>query len=98
MEKSYNILSFYLIILCISLSAYSLYSNMTNAWLIAPPVYILLVISLIALILGILGFKDKRKLANKNKKLGNGCTFFLDYNWTICRSHANTIRCIIRSN
>ena len=67
MEKSYNILSFYLIILCISLSAYSLYSNMTNAWLIAPPVYILLVISLIALILGILGCKDKRNWRTKTR-------------------------------
>ncbi|WP_233880075.1 DUF5412 family protein [Virgibacillus halodenitrificans] len=60
MGKQYNFLSFYLILVCLGLAAYSLYSNMNNTWLIAPPNYILLIISLIAFILGVIGFKDKR--------------------------------------
>ncbi|SFF57890.1 hypothetical protein SAMN05216353_102127 [Halobacillus alkaliphilus] len=60
MGKQYNLWSFYLILVCLGLAAYSLYSNINNTWLIAPPNYILLLISIIALILGVLGFKDKR--------------------------------------
>ncbi|MEH7014622.1 DUF5412 family protein [Neobacillus niacini] len=60
MEKRYNLWSFYLIIVCLGLAAYSLYSNIENAWLIAPPNYILLLVSVIVFILGIKGFKDKR--------------------------------------
>jgi hypothetical protein len=60
MRKQYNLWAFYLILVCFGLATYSLYSNMKNTWLIAPPNYILLIISLIALILGIVGFKDKR--------------------------------------
>ncbi|MBM7681195.1 hypothetical protein JOD43_001362 [Pullulanibacillus pueri] len=33
---------------------------MNNTWLIAPPNYILLLMSLLALVLGIFGFKEKR--------------------------------------
>ncbi|GGM42960.1 hypothetical protein GCM10011351_31140 [Paraliobacillus quinghaiensis] len=60
MGKRYNLWSFYLILFCLGLAAYSLYSNINNTWLIAPPNYILLIISLLALILGIVGFKDRR--------------------------------------
>ncbi|WP_138417313.1 DUF5412 family protein [Aquibacillus sediminis] len=60
MGKKYNLWSFYLILVCLGLAAYSLYSNINNTWLIAPPNYILLIISLIAFTLGIIGFKDKR--------------------------------------
>ncbi|MFC7063807.1 DUF5412 family protein [Halobacillus seohaensis] len=60
MGKKYNLWSFYLKLVCLGLAAYSLYSNMNNTWLIAPPNYILLIISLLAFILGIVGFKDKR--------------------------------------
>ncbi len=60
MGGNYNLWSFYLILVCLGLAAYSLYSNMNNTWLIAPPNYILLLISLIALTLGVVGLKDKR--------------------------------------
>ncbi|MGP4070615.1 DUF5412 family protein [Halobacillus sp. B29] len=60
MGEKYNLWSFYLILVCLGLAAYSLYSNMNNTWLIAPPNYILLLISLIALTLGVIGLKDKR--------------------------------------
>lgn len=60
MEKSYNVWSFYLMLICLGLGAYSFYSNINNNWLIAPPNYILLILSLAAFIFGINGFKDKR--------------------------------------
>ncbi len=60
MNKKYNIWAFCLIISCVGLAGYSLYSNLNNTWILAPPNYILLFLSLIALILGFLGFKDKR--------------------------------------
>lgn len=67
MERRYNLWSLYLILICIGIAAYSLYSNINNTWLIAPPNYILLLISLIALTLGIVGFKDKRNWRSKTR-------------------------------
>lgn len=67
MEKRYNLVSFYLILVCFGLAVYSLYSNLSHTWLIAPPNYILLIISLLAFILGILGFKDKRNWRTKTR-------------------------------
>lgn len=67
MEKSYNVWSFYLILVCLVLGAYSLYSNINNTWLIAPPNYILLIFSLAAFIFGIIGFKDKRNRHTKTR-------------------------------
>lgn len=52
-------------LVCLGLSIYSLYSIFTNTWLIAPPNYILLLISLLAFVLGIFGFKDKRNWRTK---------------------------------
>ncbi|WEG14475.1 DUF5412 family protein [Pullulanibacillus sp. KACC 23026] len=60
MGKRYNLLSFYLILVCLALVLYSLYSIMNNTWLIAPPNYVLLLMSLLTLVLGAFGFKDKR--------------------------------------
>ncbi|RCW62575.1 DUF5412 family protein [Saliterribacillus persicus] len=67
MEKRYNLGSFYLILLCLGLTTYSLYSNLTHKWLIAPPNYILIVVSLLAFILGRIGFKDKRNWRTKTR-------------------------------
>ncbi|MGP4070802.1 DUF5412 family protein [Halobacillus sp. B29] len=67
MGKQYNLWAFYLILVCLGLATYSLYSNMNNTWLIAPPNYILLLISMIALTLGVLGFKDKRNWRVKTR-------------------------------
>lgn len=67
MGKRYNLWSFYLILICLGIVAYSLYSNINNTWLIAPPNYILLMISLLALLLGVKGFKDKRNWLTKTK-------------------------------
>ncbi|MFC0525603.1 DUF5412 family protein [Pontibacillus salicampi] len=60
MGKKYNLWSFYLILVCLGLAAYSLYSKINYTWIIAPPNYILLIISLTAFTLGIIGFKYKR--------------------------------------
>lgn len=68
MEKHHNLWSFYLILFCIGISCYSLYSNLTNTWwLIAPPNYILLLISVLGFILGMKGFKDKRNWRTKTR-------------------------------
>jgi len=67
MEKRYNLWSFYLILVCLGLAAYSLYSNIRNTWLIAPPNYILLIISLLAFTLGIFGLEDKRNWRTKTR-------------------------------
>lgn len=60
MERVYNLWSFILTLVSLGLAVYSLYSILNNTWLIAPPNYVLLIISLLAFILGIIGFKDKR--------------------------------------
>lgn len=65
MEKRYNLGSFYLILVCLGFAAYSLYSNIINTWLVAPPNYILLLMSLLAFALGIFGFNDKRNWRTK---------------------------------
>ncbi|GAB4074533.1 hypothetical protein GCM10028778_20360 [Barrientosiimonas marina] len=69
MGKSYNLWSFYLILICAGVAVYSLYSNINSniSWLIAPPNYVLLLISLAAFILGIIGFKDKRNWRTKTR-------------------------------
>ncbi|GAA5416826.1 hypothetical protein Pryu01_01865 [Paraliobacillus ryukyuensis] len=67
MKKSDNAWSFYLILFCIVLVLYALYSNLANMWLIAPPNYILILLSLSALVLGIIGFKDKRSWWTKTR-------------------------------
>lgn len=67
MEKRYNLWSFYLILICLGVAFYSLYSNIINNWLIAPPNYILFSISVLAFILGIKGLKDKRNWRTKTR-------------------------------
>lgn len=67
MEKRYNLVSFYLLLICLGLAIYSLFSNLHHTWLIAPPNYVLLIFSLIAFTLGILGFKDKRNWRTKTR-------------------------------
>ncbi|WP_077622666.1 DUF5412 family protein [Sediminibacillus massiliensis] len=60
MAKKYNLWSFYILICCIGMAIYSLYSNIHNMWLIAPPNYILFLISVFTFIFGVKGFQDKR--------------------------------------
>jgi Family of unknown function (DUF5412) len=69
MNENYNLWSFYLILGCLGLAAYSFYANISSdiAWLIAPPNYILFIISLLAFTLGIIGFKDKRNWRTKTR-------------------------------
>lgn len=65
MEKTYNLGSFYLLLICLGLAAYSLYSNISHSWLIAPPNSVLIIFSLLAFTLGIFGFKDNRSWRSK---------------------------------
>ena len=68
MEKRCNMWAFYLIFICYGLAIYSLYSNIKQTWwLIAPPNYVLFIISLTAMVLGIIGFKDKRNWRAKTR-------------------------------
>ncbi|MFO1444872.1 hypothetical protein KDN24_17035 [Bacillus sp. Bva_UNVM-123] len=53
--------SFYLTLFCLCVSFYSLISHLSNSWIIAPPNYILFLLSLIALIFGIKDFNNKAK-------------------------------------
>lgn len=64
------------IITLLGVSGYSLYSNVNNAWLLAPPSYVLFVLSVIAFILGLKGFKDKR---NRWVKLRSWLTVILAF-------------------
>lgn len=67
MERRYNIWSFYLILICVGLASYSLYSNIINTWLIVPPNYILIIFSLLAFTWGINGFKDSEDWRTKTR-------------------------------
>lgn len=59
MVKNYNLWSFLLIFLCFGFSGYWIYSNFyVNTWQITPPIYVLLLMSIAALILAILGLKN----------------------------------------
>ena len=60
MAQRYNSWAFYLMLICLGLASYSVYSNLNHGWQIAPPNYVLLLISLLAFIMGMIGFKDKR--------------------------------------
>ncbi len=67
MRKQYNLWSFCLILVCLGLANYSLYSNINNTWLLAPPNYVLLIISLTALILSAISLKDRKYLWEKTR-------------------------------
>ncbi|KAB8135756.1 hypothetical protein F9U64_10820 [Gracilibacillus oryzae] len=67
MVKLSNMAAFYAILGCMGIAAYSLYSNLNHTWLIAPPTYILLLISLVALIFGFVGWQDKRNWQTKTR-------------------------------
>ncbi|MBW7457158.1 DUF5412 family protein [Paenibacillus sepulcri] len=58
-QSKYNLVSFCLSLFCSLTTAYSVYSNVRDSWLIAPPNYMILLLSILALILAIKGFKDK---------------------------------------
>ncbi|KGP91847.1 membrane protein [Pontibacillus chungwhensis BH030062] len=65
MVKQSNFWSFYLTLSCLVLGIYSFYSNVNNAWLIAPPTSILLFLSLLAFALCVIGFQDRRTWKTK---------------------------------
>lgn len=68
MAKRYNVGALNLIIFCYGLAMYSLYSKIQQTrWLIAPPVYVLLMMSLLAFFLGMFGFKDLRNWRTKTR-------------------------------
>ncbi|MFS0871875.1 DUF5412 family protein [Paenibacillus xylanilyticus] len=59
MVKKMSWIALFSVLILYFLSFYSLYSNMNNQWLIVPPAYVMLVFSMFALALAILGFKDR---------------------------------------
>ncbi|GAA0372014.1 DUF5412 family protein [Bacillus horti] len=56
--KKYNLIAFFLMIFCYLIVAYSIYSLANNTWLIAPPNYVILLLSILTFIIGVMGFKD----------------------------------------
>ena len=60
MASTYNKAGFYLNIATISLALYALYTNIHNMWIVAPPNYILLILSSAAFVMAVKGLKDKR--------------------------------------
>ncbi|WP_145147459.1 DUF5412 family protein [Paenibacillus xylanexedens] len=56
----------FLVLFLYFISIYSLYSHMNNKWLVSPPNYVILILSILGLALAILGFKDT---SNKSTKV-----------------------------
>ena len=67
LERRYNSWSLYLMLFCLGAVLYSLYSHINNTWLLSPPNYILFVLSVLALIFGMKGLKDKRNWLTKTR-------------------------------
>lgn len=59
MVKKMSWIALFSVLILYFISFYSLYANMNNQWLIAPPAYVLLVFSIFVLALAILGFQDR---------------------------------------
>lgn len=59
MERKYNLWSFVLCLLLVALSLQSLYASYHRTWQVAPSALTLWLLSGIALVGGIVGFKDK---------------------------------------
>ncbi|MDF9843840.1 MULTISPECIES: DUF5412 family protein [unclassified Paenibacillus] len=57
--KKYNWCSFLLLLVLGGIIGGSVYSQIYNQWMISPPNYITLIFTVIALILGIVGFQDQ---------------------------------------
>lgn len=68
MARRYNLWSFYLCLTCLIFSLSLVFSD----WSVAPPVYILWIFTLVALILGLFGFEDE---TNKRSRLRSLFTF-----------------------
>ncbi len=65
MERKYNFWAFLLCLFCLVLSLHSLYAAIYQEWSVAPPIFILLVIAIVAFVSGIIGFKSKRNGLSK---------------------------------
>lgn len=59
MVKKMNRIALLLVLILYFITFYSLYANMHNQWLIAPPVYVLLVTSIFVLALALFGIQDR---------------------------------------
>lgn len=57
--KKYNWCAFFLVIFLYIIIPLSIYSNVYNKWIIAPPTPVIFIFSIVGLILAILGFRDK---------------------------------------
>lgn len=79
MKMNLSRVSFILIVGCIGISGYSLYSVMNNTWLVAPPNTFLLMLSIAAIVFGIKGFNR----TNLWRKTVSGLTVILSVLMTI---------------
>ncbi|OCA92610.1 DUF5412 family protein [Pseudobacillus wudalianchiensis] len=65
MVNLFNKWAFYLSLLWLILSIHLVYSSLYVTWSYAPPSYVLWFLSVLTLILGLIGFKDKTNSASK---------------------------------
>lgn len=65
MERKYNLWSFILCLLLVGLSIQALYASYNRTWQLAPGAFTLWVLSVVAFIGGIIGFKDKSSRSAK---------------------------------
>ncbi|PXW91782.1 hypothetical protein DES38_104216 [Streptohalobacillus salinus] len=61
--KKYNYWAFYSSIFLLIVSIHAYYASINQIWSIAPPVLVLFFLSLLTLIIGLLGFRDKTSKA-----------------------------------
>lgn len=59
MERQFNLWSFILSLVVIVLSLQFIYASYNRTWSVAPPALILWLLTVIAFVMGIIGFKDK---------------------------------------
>lgn len=64
--KKMSWIALILVLILYFISMYSLYSHMNNKWLVSPPNYVILILSILVLAIAILGFKDT---SNKSTKV-----------------------------
>jgi hypothetical protein len=65
MTKRFNIWSFNLVVFCLIATLHLIYSTIFQTWSVAPPSYILWLLTVLTFIFGIIGFKDKSNKISK---------------------------------
>lgn len=90
MVRKLNWLALILVLILITISLYSLYSRVSNQWMIAPPNYVILISAIIVLLLSILSFQDRSsRFARLRSWLSTILSFILIFALLIVVSFTN---------